>query len=814
VSSLGATQRADLGHDPPAPETPILTLTLLLSLSACRHKDATVDTAPLDSDGDGVPDDQDCDPDDDTVTGPGTWFVDEDGDGYGDDATEEEACEPPTNGVAQGGDCDDTRDDIFPSADEICDTYDQDCDTVVDEDAVEMATWYADTDDDAWGDAETTQVICDPGEGWVLDAGDCDDTRDDVNPDAPEICDGETDEDCDELVDEAGADDASTWYADSDTDTFGDPDAIEVACDQPEGFVADATDCDDSLDHVNPDGTEVCDGVNDEDCDETVDEAGASDAATWYADTDTDTYGDAAVSQIACDQPSGYVADSTDCDDSLTDVNPGGTEVCDGVNDEDCDTVVDEAGASDATTWYADTDTDTYGDASVSQVACDQPSGYVADNTDCDDSLSAVNPAGTEICDGTNDEDCDTVVDESGASDATTWYADSDTDTYGDASVSQIACDQPSGYVADSTDCDDSLSAVNPGGTEVCDGTNDEDCDTVVDESGASDATTWYADSDSDTYGDISVSQVACDQPSGYVTDALDCDDTLPLVNPAGTETCDGDDEDCDFVTDEGVLGTGASCPADDCAEILADNSASADGSYTLEDASSTTYTAYCDMTTDSGGWTLVGSVVNEVWVTGSHARSWDSYAAWTDTTTFGSISTRQSADYKGDAYNNVSGDDFMVVTDEYGFGFYNVVGSTDFASFITTEYDASTCSQNFLASGADYYSSELTASQAASFSLVIRPKDTNANCFPTGNENAIIGINFPSCCWTYGLGNTPAGYPSWEVYDNSLLQLTYLSSGTCTAGSYPCNDGGYNHSGGLGYSYANKVVYGELYVR
>jgi hypothetical protein len=45
-----------------------------------------------------------------------------------------------------------------------------------------------------------------------------------------------------------------------------------------------------------------------------------------------------------------------------------------------------------ATTWYADADGDTYGNPAVSQLACTQPSGYVANNTDCDDTNPALNP--------------------------------------------------------------------------------------------------------------------------------------------------------------------------------------------------------------------------------------------------------------------------------------------------------------------------------------------------------------------------------------------------------------------------------------
>ena len=65
---------------------------------------------------------------------------------------------------------------------------------------------------------------------------------------------------------------------------------------------------------------------------------------TFYADVDDDGFGDAASSVTAETQPSGYVTDSTDCDDDSAVTYPGATELCDGVQN-DCD---DSAWASDA----------------------------------------------------------------------------------------------------------------------------------------------------------------------------------------------------------------------------------------------------------------------------------------------------------------------------------------------------------------------------------------------------------------------------------------------------------------------------------
>ncbi|MCP4251870.1 MAG: hypothetical protein GY775_00420, partial [Candidatus Scalindua sp.] len=86
-----------------------------------------------------------------------------------------------------------------------------------------------------------------------------------------------------------------------------------------------------------------------------------------------------------CLQPSGYVADSTDCDDTDAGINP-------------------------TTTWYEDGDSDGYGNAAVSLTQCLQPSGYVLDNTDCDDDDTAVNPGVTEIIGNGIDDDCDTAT--------------------------------------------------------------------------------------------------------------------------------------------------------------------------------------------------------------------------------------------------------------------------------------------------------------------------------------------------------------------------------------------------------------------
>ncbi len=81
--------------------------------------------------------------------------------------------------------------------------------------------------------------------------------------------------------------------------------------------------------------------------------------------------------------------------------------------------------------------------------------------TDCDDLDAAVNPGAVEVCDG-KDNDCDGVSDDDAKS-KPTWYQDADADGWGDAGVSVVQCDQPSGYVDRPGDCDDTDASVYPG---------------------------------------------------------------------------------------------------------------------------------------------------------------------------------------------------------------------------------------------------------------------------------------------------------------------------------------------------------------
>jgi len=410
----------------------------------------------------------------------------------------------------------------------------------------------------AW-EAVPGGVVCtdNDGDGVTTCEGDCDDTQAAVRPGVDEVCNG-VDDDCDRIVDGPTSIDALTWYADADGDSFGDPLSTTPDCVQPDGFVANADDCDDASNKIRPGALEVC-NLADDDCDGVVDGPTASGAVEWWADTDRDGYGDPNDVTLACFGPDDTVRNPDDCDDDEGDVHPGALETCNGI-DDDCDGVTDPETADGTLTWYEDVDGDGFGIEGSTTLACAQPAGFAAVFGDCDDAVATTYPGAPELCNGV-DDDCNNLVDPQSSVDAPAWYPDRDHDGYGDpAGPPFFSCTGRADYVDNDEDCDDTDGAVSPGELERCDASDvDEDCDGDANEADAVDALAYWRDVDGDGFGDPTTEAPACTWPSDAVPayGLADCDDAADAIFPGADEVCDGIDNDCDEEIDNDAVDFG-----------------------------------------------------------------------------------------------------------------------------------------------------------------------------------------------------------------------------------------------------------------
>lgn len=213
---------------------------------------------------------------------------------------------------------------------------------------------------------------------------------------------------------------------------------------------------------------------------------------TFYADADGDGFGNFNATVSNCGAPAGYVENALDCDDTNVDVFPGNIELCDEI-DNNCNVEIDEFVTI---SFYADFDSDGFGDQTNSVEACLAPVGYVADATDCDDT--------------------------------SVTYVDNDGDGFGGVNTSECGS-----YSND--DCNDNSNLVSPDGVEVCGNGIDEDC------------------SGSDELCLIP----GCTAIGACNYDPLATIDDGSCVMPQ-PEVCNGLDDNCNGTNDEGLTGIGS----------------------------------------------------------------------------------------------------------------------------------------------------------------------------------------------------------------------------------------------------------------
>ena len=511
--------------------------------------DGDGDACDPDADGDGIPEDGDgsevvgdtpctggatvgCD--DNCRFLPNSDQADLDGDLVGD------MCDGDIDGDGEENepDCDPYEADAFHGNVETCDSIDNDCDAEIDEENAINCIWYLnDVDEDGYGLDDDTRCFCEPTLTYTtLDGGECLDGDASVNPGAVEVCDEILDNNCDGNVNE-GCNDDGDDFCDIDMDVEGTP----AIC--PSG----GGDCDDEDNEIFPGHAELCNNV-DENCDGQIDE-GCDDDEDGFCDVNH------TVLEAVADPkwPDICPLGPGDCDDEANGVNPGATEVCDGI-DNDCDALVPgEADPFDLIDEGCDDDGDSFCDEGMTTIG--KPVGTcIGGGGDCDDTNPDVHPGGTVIaaapewCDDL-DNDCDGTVDEA---------CDTDDDDYCAVgkqvipkSLDPIAW--PDTCPNGPEDCNDANPAIHPDAPEVCNAV-DDDCDSQIDAVDEADL--------------LANDQQHCANQSGVCLDAtkpaslcangtwLSCNADVYSTHSAdyqsgGETVCDDLDNDCNNVVDD-----------------------------------------------------------------------------------------------------------------------------------------------------------------------------------------------------------------------------------------------------------------------
>ncbi|MFZ9028937.1 MAG: MopE-related protein [Crocinitomicaceae bacterium] len=444
-----------------------------------------------------------------TVNSNATWYEDLDGDNFGNSSVSQVSCDQPAGYVLVDGDCDDADVSIYPGAPDICDNIDNDCDGSVDEDAT-FVDYYPDLDGDGYGDESATPVnACQAPQDYVTDNTDCDDTNGQIFPGALEIPGNGIDEDCD------GTDNV----IDQDNDGFDN-----------------TVDCNDNDNTVYPGAPELCDGL-DNDCNGLTDDGLTF--TNYYTDNDNDGFGTGTALSLCSNPGAGYATIAGDCNDNDDTIFPGATELCDGL-DNDCNGQTDDGLTF--TNYYVDSDNDGYGTGAAVSFCSNPGAGYSTADGDCNDNDNTINPGATEICDGI-DNNCNGQTDEGLT---TNYYIDNDGDGVGVGNPIPFCSNPGAGYATVDGDCNDNDGTIYPGAPEICDAL-DNNCDGVTDEGLT--YTDYWLDNDGDGFGAGPVVSSCISPGANYVTQDGDCDNNDDTIYPGAVDIADNQiDENCDGV--------------------------------------------------------------------------------------------------------------------------------------------------------------------------------------------------------------------------------------------------------------------------
>lgn len=354
-----------------------------------------------------------------------TYYLDADGDGYGDINNPIEDETRPSGYVAGSNDCDDSDPEIHPKATEVCDGVDNDCDGEINEgfnDSCQKVTYYLDADGDGYGDSNQTKEDYTQLAGYVLNGNDCDDSDADVNPSATEICDG-LDNNCSDVIDEGCASPQPRFtdlkdgtIRDNKTGLIWMKNAAALGKDSwfdsmykiaflssgEYGLTDNSVDGDWRLPTIDEWAAFVDDSYNDPALCNTQGDA------QW-------TEGDAFIG-VGIGFSTYYWSSTMNNDASkarVIAIRTGSTALVNEITPPHTDSIwpVHSTEVAPLTTYYLDSDEDGFGDINESIVDTDKPSGYVSNGVDCDDTDPDIHPEATEICNDV-DDNCNSEIDE------------------------------------------------------------------------------------------------------------------------------------------------------------------------------------------------------------------------------------------------------------------------------------------------------------------------------------------------------------------------------------------------------------------